>query len=140
MHCWRVSEHLYLNGYGGVLAAGRWHSGGTHVLYTAEHSALALLEVLIQTERRTLPPPYQLLQIEIPDVEPVHFGEIVPSEAEARAWGDRWLKESRSLLARVPSAVAPEAYNILINPRHPDGGNLRLLKHERYQWDARLFR
>ena len=140
MHVWRISEHLELDGHGGYLYPGRWNGGGTHVVYTAEHSSLALLEVLVQFEQGDLPPPYQLLQVAVPNgLETHRFAGPLPSIADSRAWGDAWLRTGKTAVARVPAAVAPAAYNLLINPAHPDAGAIRLVRHGRYEWDPRLF-
>jgi hypothetical protein len=48
------------------------------------------------------------------------------------------LRSRKSLLAEVPSIVVPEEFNILINPRHPDSGNLTPKKIRRWNYDARL--
>jgi len=39
---------------------------------------------------------------------------------DGRAFGSAWLEAGRSALLIVPSRVAREERNILINPRHPD--------------------
>jgi RES domain-containing protein len=140
VHLWRISEHLELDGYGGYLYPGRWNGGGIHVIYTAEHSSLALLEVLVQFELAELPPPYQLLQIQASDqLETRSFAGALPAIAESRAWGDAWLRAGETAVAQVPAAVAPEAYNILINHAHADAAGIRLIRNARYGWDPRLF-
>lgn len=143
MLLWRVSEFIDLSGEGGFRFSGRWNSGGRHVVYTAEHSALALLEQLGQLLRRTMPPDYQLLRIEVPGAcNIVAYPHDSPpaDRRESLRWGDEWLERGESALARVPSAMAPHAFNYLINPAHADAAQIRVTDHRRHGWDARLFR
>lgn len=112
------------------------------MVYTAESSALAMLEQLAYLARRALPPPYQLLQLDAPDgcAVTLFAGKMVRWEVEAtRSWGEAWLEGATTPLARVPSALAPEAYNFLINPAHPDAARIRIASAARHHWDDRLF-
>jgi len=40
----------------------------------------------------------------------------------------------------VPSAILPEAANVLFNPQHADAGQLTIEKAVRYPFDSRLLR
>ena len=64
--------------------------------------------------------------------------DALPAGLVSLDWGTEWLKSRKSLLAEVPSIVAPEEFNILINPRHPDARNLTPKKIRRWNYDARL--
>lgn len=142
MIIWRVSEFIDLDGEGGKLFKGRWHRAGQPVIYTAEHSALALLEILAQWQRRQTPPPFQLLEIDVPDdLDVTMFADSVPpaSQDVSRSWGEAWLQAGATAVARVPSSLAPHAHNYLINPAHRNAARIKLLRHARYHWDARLF-
>lgn len=142
MKLWRISKFLELNGVGGLRSPGRWHSIGRRVVYTADHSALAVLEILVQLERRRLPRPYQLLEIEAPSGLAISdFGPDAPAEiGTSQAWGDEWLSRGETPVARVPSAIAPKCFNFLINPVHPDAATIELVANAYYPWDVRLFR
>lgn len=140
---WRISEFRRLDGRGGLVAAGRWHSKGRRIVYLAKSSALAILETLVHLEVATLPPPFQLMKVEAPDA--LHYEEwpanIDPrDEAETRRWGDGWLDGGRSALAQVPSRIAPAAQNWLLNPLHADAAQVKIAASGRYPWDKRLFR
>ena len=143
MRLWRISEHANLDGAGGLLAPGRWHRIGEPIVYMAESSALALLEIMVHINKTRLPPPYQLLEIGAPDelaiVEwPVDHDA---SDKELTAdWGAAFLRSSTSAaLARVPSSVAPESWNYLLNPLHPHAQRITIAAAGRWPWDARLF-
>src|SRR5699024_2885556 len=125
MLLWRVSNHRELSGAGGHFSGGRWHSKGRPIVYTAESSPLALLEALVHLDGEVLPQPYQLLRIEGPDELAFREwdGDRPPADqAKSAAWGDAWLAGGETALARVPAAVAPHAFNWLVNPAHPDAG------------------
>ncbi|HEX8383792.1 MAG TPA: RES family NAD+ phosphorylase [Sphingomonas sp.] len=139
---WRISEHRSLDGAGGLHAGGRWNRIGRPIVYTAESSALALLESLVRRSGPHLPPPYQLLEIVAPGnldvthwpVDQDHRDKLLTAD-----WGDAFLRANHAPLARVPSAVAPESWNYLLNPLHPDAARIELVHAARWPWDTRLF-
>ena len=51
-----------------------------------------------------------------------------------------FLKSKRSLLLKVPSAIIPEEYNMIINPAHPDFKKVKIIKTGLFQFDASLFK
>jgi RES domain-containing protein len=66
MELWRISNYQDLSGIGGLRAAGRWHSQGKRIVYLADHSSSALLEMLVHMDRDLIPPTYQLLRVVVP--------------------------------------------------------------------------
>lgn len=140
MILWRVSKFADLSGEGGIYTSGRWHTAAKRIVYASESVALALLETLAQVEDRLdLPPDYQLLKLESSDPSEAHGWEAdLPPLQESRSWGDAWLAERRSLLAKVPAAVAPYSWNWLINPLHPEAERLRIVEAATWNWDRRL--
>lgn len=142
MILWRISEWATLDGAGGLVVGGRWHSRGRPIVYVAESSALAMLEVLVHLEVERPPPAFQLLRIEAEEglgVERWPDDRSIPPPQESARWGDAWLAAARTPLARVPSAIAPGAANMLINPAHPDTARIRVAEASRWPWDKRLF-
>lgn len=138
---WRISEFTSLDGAGGLHTPGRWHTMGHHIVYSAEHSALALLEALARArDRPRLPPNFQMLKLEIAEAELTCWTGEFPSTSESRRWGDAWLEGGDTLIAKVPASVAPHAWNYLINPRHPGASGVRLVEAQRWDWDERLAR
>lgn len=149
MLLWRISNHSSLDGRGGLIADGRWHFQGTPVVYLAESPAGALVEVLVHLELdiTSLPVGYKLLKIEAPsDLLPENLKETeIPSRwrGDPRVTaelGTNWLKRGRVALLRVPSAIVPETFNVVLNPLHPDAAKLKIVWHRRYPWDSRLLR
>jgi RES domain-containing protein len=147
MFLWRISNHPTLDGGGGLETSGRWHTQGRPIVYLAESAAGALLEVLVHLELSPvrLPRSYRLLKIEAPDelsMRELSENDLSRSwtrdETETRTTGDEWLASKRTLLLRVPSAVAPETFNVLLNSAHEDTRRLRIVSHREYPWDPRL--
>ncbi len=128
-----------------MLASGRWHTRGRALLYASEHPAAALSEFLVHLDRALLPASFKLLELEVPDstqVETLSQGKL-PSDWTAnllatRELGNLWLHQNRSLVLKVPSVILPESWNYLVNCRHPDIGNLRLIRHLSVPLDQRL--
>ena len=148
MRLWRISAHADLSGEGGLLTSGRWHSRGNRIVYLTDHPASALLEVLVHLEvdPGDLPDSYRLLAVDFPDTVPF---QSIALEELATEWrersnltrdiGDQWLREKRSPLLRVPSAIVPFASNWLANPTHPDIANARIVDVTAVTFDPRLF-
>lgn len=148
MTLWRISNQVSLAGDGGMRASGRWHTRGRRVVYCSESPAAALLEILVHFEIdvRDLPTRYRLLKLRAPDalVEDLLATDLPTDWLEhidrTRAIGDRWLQASRSALLRVPSAVVPETFNVLLNPRHAHAGQIELAQVSEHALDPRLLK
>ena len=67
MRLWRISRYPGLSGIGGTFSNGRWHHAPRHVLYAAEHPALALAEVLahLRADLDLMPTSLRLLAIDV---------------------------------------------------------------------------
>ena len=147
MTLWRISNHATLDGAGGLRAAGRWHTRGARIVYCAQNPASALLEILVHAEIaiEDIPVAFRWLEIDAPDsvaVETVDPGLLGPAwrsqPAATRRLGDHWLAASRSALLRVPSAIVPETWNVLINPLHPGAARIRVVRVHQQTVDRRL--
>ena len=147
---WRISNYLDLSGEGSFGTSGRWHTEGRLVVYLADCPAGALLERIVhlmdRNEDGILPRFYQLLQVAVPDelaIKPLNT--IAPTDWKerpefTRAIGDAWLASSETALARVPSVIAPQTWNVLLNPEHPEAKQVVVAEVIREQFDNRLFR
>ncbi len=146
MFLWRISNHASLDGRGGLEASARWHTQGRPIVYLAESAAGAPLEVMVHLELSParMPKSYRLLKVEAPDDLPVEsawadLGEHwIDDETVTRTIGDQWLLANRSALLRVPSAIAPETFNILLNPEHSQARRMKIVSYREYPWDLRL--
>ncbi len=92
------------------------------MVYTAEHAALAALEILAGWEVYASLQGYNLYRCTFDETllenAPDDLG--INDRVQTRSYGDTWVREARSVALRVPSVVAPESFNVLLNPDHPD--------------------
>ena len=141
IQAWRVGRaaHADLSGEGARRHGGRWNSPGLPMVYTAEHPALAVLEVRVHLDLppELLPDDYVLMRVDLPDEPPE---EVAAMPSDPRSVGDDWLRSGRTAVLRVPSAIVPTATNLLLNPRHPRAAEARVPLTRPFQFDARLWR
>jgi len=103
--------------------------------------------VHFEIDVRDLPAKYRLLKLHAPDkllLDVVTVADLPADWLErtdvTRATGDRWLHAGRSPLLRVPSAVVPETFNVLLNPVHPDATQLTAVQISEHVLDPRLLK
>ncbi|WP_035347184.1 RES family NAD+ phosphorylase [Edaphobacter aggregans] len=142
------SRHPIFDATGAMLHGGRWNSVGVRAIYAAETYAGALLEVLVHANLSQPPKHHRVVRIHIPEktkVETVSAADVSGWDAEdmaaSRGFGDRWVRENRTAVLRVPSLVTlGRENNIVFNPLHPQFAVIRAEDPEPVHWDARLFR
>jgi len=120
------------------------------MVYLSSTLSLAALEILAHADFDTLPDPYVAVPVEVPDrkglVEVVDASRVSrrwqehPAPPELAVFGETWVREARSLVARVPSALIPQEFNVLLNPAHRDASALRFGDPIPFRFDARLQR
>jgi RES domain-containing protein len=134
---WRLCRRPYatLDGEGARRFGGRWNSPGQPMVYLADHPALAALEVRVHLDLPfdLLPTDYVLMQVNIPDPD-----SIEPGTTTVVA-GNTWLTAMSSATVRVPSVLVPHAWNLLLNPRHPDAAQCKTREIEPFRFDPRLW-
>lgn len=108
------------------------------MVYAASTAALALLEVRVHLDLPPdlLPDDYVLMTIDLGDLA-VEVVEVMP--AAPADFGDRWLREARTPVLQVPSAIVPESPNLLLNPGHPAAVGARMAGQRRFAFDRRLW-
>ncbi|HMO44870.1 MAG TPA: RES family NAD+ phosphorylase [Rubrivivax sp.] len=151
---WRIAtdtpdyEADDLSGKGAEISGGRWSRAGTPLLYCSSTRALACLETLAHLARHPLPLNRYLVGITVPaaawaaamefDADARVGWDAEPSGNVSLAWGMDWIAGRTSLLARVPSVIVPEEFNVLVNPAHPGMAGVRAQKLRRWLYDVRL--
>jgi RES domain-containing protein len=151
MIVYRLSKSKYskdLSGAGAEKAGGRWNSKGTPMLYTSGSRALCVAEIAVHMPLGLVPQDYQLIIIEIP--EKTAMLEIDPKDLQpgwysfppvkaTQKTGDDFIRHGKYLVMKAPSAVVQGDFNYLINPRHRDFEQVRIMDIEIFQFDSRLF-
>lgn len=150
LRAWRIVKRRHasraFDGEGARLYGGRWNSPGVPVVYVAESRALAALEILAGLQSRTTLDLYVLIEVHFEDVlvenlEPASIPDgwrTSPPRHETQAIGDRWVREARSAVLRVPSVLIPAEFNFVLNPAHPEFGTIEILDTTPFKLDPRL--
>lgn len=148
MNLWRVSDYVDLSGEGGRMAGARWHTAGSRIVYLSESPMAALVETLVHlnVEPEDTPDAYTLVKISVPDelairsLDPPAGSDWKQDMELTRRMGDAWLASEKTVLARVPSVIAPHTWNYLLNPAHTDAKQIQIVEVIKERFDSRLFR
>ncbi len=149
MIVYRLSKEKFakdLSGRGAEMVGGRWNSRGNAMLYTSQSIALCVTEIAVHVPLGILPKDYQLIRIEISDEDCLEVKRLpkdwqsFPHSNSTQMIGDKFLKENKFLVMKVPSATVQGEFNYLINTRHKDFGKIKILKIENFNFDERLFK
>lgn len=150
MIVYRLSKSKYsadLSGKGAEKSGGRWNSKGVAMVYTSNSRALCTAEVAVHIGLGIVPSDYVLVTIEIPE-DSMTEAVIKDLPADWRAFphpdstqklGDRFVREGKYLVLKVPSVVVQGEYNFLINPKHQAAIKVRVIDTEPFLFDKRLF-
>ena len=106
------------------------------MVYLAESVSLAAIEMVAHFDERAITESYTIFAVSF-STEDCLSAPHVPRSSEKR-FGDEWAR-SKSLALRVPSAVVPEEWNYLINPRLISKENFSINEERTYAFDQRLF-
>jgi RES domain-containing protein len=152
---WRIAtdapayEADDLSGEGAKLTGGRWNERDVPAVYTAESRALACLETMVHLNSGGLPLNRYLVEITIPagvwDAREEYAASELPVGWDARPasrtsikFGTDWLRSKRTPFLVVPSVIAPEETNLLINPQHPAAAAVTARKVRLWTYDPRM--
>lgn len=147
--CYRIGDpdgaYPIFDATGSKLYPGRWNTPASPMIYTSEHYSTAMLEKLVHGSG-SLPPNQHFVTITLPNgvsyeiLNEAHLPDWAHENCRAaKAHGEAWRVQKRSLLLIVPSVVARVDRNILINPDHPEFQAVTTSLHQPVWWDARLY-
>lgn len=137
------------DGEGAYRYGGRWSSPGVRLSYTSEHQSLALLEYFVHLDKEDPPSDLVLAIAEVPDDVSRERAEISDLPADWRApaappelsrIGDEFVQKGENCLLLVPSVLAPNENNCLINPAHAEFTRIGIQEPESLAYDPRMFR
>jgi RES domain-containing protein len=152
---WRIVRKKRLvdafSGEGARLGGGRWNHVGTPVVYVSATLSLAALELFIHFTRKDIKMSKSLLAIpvEIPDA--LRVMEILVKDLKpgwnsspppdfTKDLGTEWVKEGVSAILSVPSALIPEEYNLVVNPKHKDFSRIIIRDPQPFALDDRVWK
>ncbi len=151
LQAWRVVRSGWapdaFSGEGARLHQGRWNHRGTPMVYTSGTLSLAALEILANVRLSVLLADFVSIPVTFDASLCVRLGveELPPGwnapapPSTTRDIGTAWVRDRSSVVLAVPSAVVPVEVNYLLNPEHPDFGQIAIGSPEPFQFDPRLF-
>ena len=146
MRVFRIGDpdgrHPIYSAEGAARYEARWHKKGQEVIYTSENYSTAMLEKLVHFNG-VMPPNNHFVRISIPVGTSY---QIVTKDSlpdwlrltRAREFGSKWIDDRRSAVLVVPSYVAREERNVLINPNHTDAQLIEPGLEKPIWWDPRI--
>jgi RES domain-containing protein len=153
MLIWRICKQKRVadafSGIGAEQHGGRWNDKGSRIVYTSTSLSLATLELFVHLQRNELPDDLYSVMATIPDAgssEELTIANLpknwrdYPAPASLRDIGSAWIREQRSLILIVPSAVNPEEKNILLNPLHAESGTISNIRSQPFHFDPRMWK
>jgi RES domain-containing protein len=129
--CADAFKDSIFTGKGAFLNGGRWNSQGNRVVYTAQSLSLATLELLVHLDARQIKNNfvYAEAKFQVDIVSEIDLSQTWLTSAspdEFKVIGDRWIRDNKSAILRVPSILSKQEYNYLFNPKHPDFSKITL--------------
>lgn len=150
MFAWRIAKKeraLDRSGFGASIKGQRWNNANIPAIYAGLTLEIAAMEKLVHIGS-ILPPDLLVVRIELPDDKTLYDipasdalpedWNALPGSPAAAAYGDAFLLKGEHLGLIVPSAVIPEARNIVINPSHPRMGEVIMEIIRDFTFDPRL--
>ena len=151
MRAWRIAKQAYAldrTGAGGLHEGGRWHEVGVPVIYAGLSAEICALEKLVHTGP-ILPVDLVLVALSLPDAPELYEKaavaalagwDVLPPGGATADFGTAFLRSGRALGLIVPSAIMPEARNVILNPLHPRFADVELAVERPFSFDPRLRR
>lgn len=137
-----------LSGAGAALDGGRWNDVDVPALYMGLSPAICCLETFVHTTRypsmplkitRFVLPDDKTLYLEPASSELPQGWKAIPPDRPSMTFGTKWLQDKSHLGLIVPSAVLPLERNVVINPKHPAIGEVRVDEVFDFMYDERMF-
>ena len=149
MQAWRIAKERFAldrSGAGGLVDGGRWHAQGVPVIYAGLSVEICAMEKLVHTGK-TLPTDLVLVRLSLPD-DPALYEEAdvsnlpgwdaSPPGKSSVDFGTSFLRSRRALGLVIPSAIVPEARNLVLNPVHPRFSDVAMTIVRPFSFDVRL--
>ncbi|MBI3509683.1 MAG: RES family NAD+ phosphorylase [Bacteroidetes bacterium] len=139
----------FLSGTGAEKTGGRWNSRGVKMVYTSESRSLCTAELAVHLPLGIVPADYEIVTIKIPlqiKIKVLSEKDLpedwrkFPHSLSTQLIGNKFIRENKYAVFKVPSAVVPGDFNFLLNPYHRKFSPIRIMKREKFEFDQRLFR
>lgn len=87
-----------------------------------------------------IPLDYVYSSADLLSAESTDFHGDLKDEGSTQRFGHRWITNGNSLAMRVPSAIIPIEFNVLLNPVHSAFTEIAWSAPETFEFDKRLLR
>jgi RES domain-containing protein len=146
----RIRAKDAFSGEGSRLFGGRWTPKGSPAVYCSEHLSLCVLELRVNQDQFLAREGYRYFTVTF---RPALMESLSLTDAPrgwdrpritsirltaAQRFGEKWLKEKRSAVLQVPSAVLTQEKKYILNPLHPDFASIRISTATPIRLDSRL--
>lgn len=135
------------SGMGSRRYGGRWNPKGIAVVYVSDSLALATLEIIVHAAFYPALRDHVSIKVEFPESLVTRVTETVklpknwrndPPPRKLLKIGEKWFRNRRSAILKVPSAVIPVESNYVLNPEHPEFEEIMIHPAKPFEIDARL--
>ncbi len=152
MFVFRISKktHIFdLTGIGAGLYGGRWNPKGINMVYTSSSIALASLEYLVHNFHLLSTAEICLAKIEVgtpssifeyPTAKlPLDWNIMLKQQYATQQIGKEFYINGTDFILKVPSAIVPGEFNLLLNPNHGHHSKTKIVEViDPFVFDQRL--
>jgi len=127
--------------------AARWNPNDVEMIYSASSRSLACLENVVHRSGKGLNQVFDVLTIDIP--RHIKIKKILLEDLPAdwkdydrvyltQRMGEKWINNNDTAVLQVPSSIVSEEVNYLLNPKHKDFGEIKIVKRQPFVFDSRI--
>lgn len=147
MIVYRITLVMYAKKLSASGYPARWNSKDVKMIYTAQSRALACLENVVHRNSTGLQNNFRVMQIFVPDdivLQEVKETDLITGWKEfdkmpyTQSLGDQWIREAKTAILKIPSAIVSGDSNYILNPEHRDYKKIKLLRTEPFEFDDRI--
>jgi RES domain-containing protein len=148
MEVFRITKAKFAEGLYAPGIEGRWNQRGEEVIYTASSRSLACLENLAHKGGRGGIETFRTMVIYVPDrlaIEHINLKNLqigwnqITLHKQCQQIGSDWYVAKDTPVLKVPSAVIPDEFNYVLNARHPEFKEIKLIAVLPFAFDKRLW-
>lgn len=147
MELYRITKSKYADKLFGPGIEGRWNIEGDTVVYASDTRSLACLENIVHKNGRGKVEDYRTMVIYAPDdlgIMQINLNDL-PSDwnqkslcANCQMIGSVWYGSGKYPILKVPSAVIPDEFNYVLNAKHPEFSQFKLIDIRPFYFDKRI--
>lgn len=152
MHVYRISKKVHINdlsGIGAGIYGGRWNPNGINLVYTSSSIALASLEYLVHNyhllstaeiclAKIKIGTPKPILELKTKEL-PLDWNLPMKILQATQGIGKEFYLKRNDYILKVPSAVVPQEFNLLLNPLHKHHSSTKVVEIiDPFVFDQRL--